>query len=275
MPSYGPRQATKPVSATPITADREWPVFVCLLGSFMLLKAGEPVLLPARGKVEMLLSELALGPRLGVGRDDLLAAVWPSAQFTSASHSFHTLLYSLHQQYSDVLAGHAPVVRIGGGYRLNVESGVGVDITAFETAADAGEVAHRKGDRALVTTAFARAARLYRGDLSAGEEVRHVLFRERLRMRYITLQATLADYQYSDGDYPAALARSLDLLQHDPCREDAHRLVIRCYVRLGERAQALRQFHVCRNILRSEFEAEPEQATIALYEQVRLNPAEV
>ena len=264
---------SEPPSVAPIGL--ESPVFIGLLGSFVLLKAGHPVVVRTGGKVESLLSELALGSHLGIDQGELLAAVWPTAETTSASHSFHTLLYSLHHQFADVLAGHAPIVRIGGRYRLNVERGVGVDINAFEAAADAGDAAHRRGDRTTVAVAFARAVVIYRGDLTVGEDVRHLLHRERLRMRYLTLQATLAEYLFADGDYRAALAKSLDLLLHDPCREDAHRLVIRCHVRLGERAQALRQFQVCRRILLGEFEAEPEPATIALYEQVRRNPAAI
>jgi DNA-binding SARP family transcriptional activator len=62
------------------------------------------------------------------------------------------------------------------------------------------------------------------------------------------------------------------MLASDPCREDAHRLVMRCYVRLGERAQALRQYQLCKQILRAEYDVAPEDATTALYDRVRLEP---
>ena len=79
----------------------------------------------------------------------------------------------------------------------------------------------------------------------------------------------------SRGDFATCLTYALQLLAHDPCREDAHRLVMRCHVRRGERAQALRHYHTIQAILRVEFEAEPEPATTSLYEQVRLDPAAV
>ena len=50
---------------------------------------------------------------------------------------------------------------------------------------------------------------------------------------------------------------------------------MRCCVRRGERAQALRQFRVCERILRSEFDAPPGGATLALFEQVRTAPEQV
>ncbi|NTU64270.1 MAG: alpha/beta hydrolase, partial [Chloroflexi bacterium] len=65
------------------------------------------------------------------------------------------------------------------------------------------------------------------------------------------------------------------LLTVDPCREDAHRLAMRCYARRGERAQALRQYQVCETVLRSEFDAVPEPATRQLFDQIRLSPASV
>jgi hypothetical protein len=65
------------------------------------------------------------------------------------------------------------------------------------------------------------------------------------------------------------------LLTHDPCREDGHRTAMRCHVRLGERAQALRQYMLCEAVLRTEFNAKPEPATTVLFDQVRLDPGSV
>ncbi|HET7380215.1 MAG TPA: bacterial transcriptional activator domain-containing protein, partial [Gaiellales bacterium] len=61
----------------------------------------------------------------------------------------------------------------------------------------------------------------------------------------------------------------------DPCREDGHRTAMRCYVRRGERAQALRQYQMCEVILREEFNATPEPATRALFDKVRLAPEDI
>ena len=248
-----------------------WPVYVGVLGTFTLLKRGCAVDLRAGGKSETLVTELAVQRARGVTRGQLLASLWPAAEPTLASHSLTTLLYDLHRRLGDVLDGQPPVVHRGSSYFLNVHAGIGVDIAAFEAAASAGDDARRAGDFIGAKHAYADASDLYRGDLCVGEDVRHVLDRERLRVRYLTLQAALAEIFFSEGEYRAALARSLDLLAHDPCREDAHRLAMRCYVRLGERAQAFRQYHLCATALRAEFDAEPEGATTGLLERVRRN----
>lgn len=249
-----------------------WPVFVGLLGSFILLKSGSMIDVRPGGKVESFLSVLALRNELGAPREEVLTAVWPNADPALAGHSLNALVSSLHRQFGDVLGGDGLVVRAAGRYRLNVGSRVGLDIAVFEAAAERGDAARRAGDVQAANKAYQHAAGFYRGDLCIGSDVRHVLDRERLFVRYLAIQAALADSLYAEGDYEGALARCQDLLGHDPCREDAHRLAIRCYMRIGERAQALRQYQLCRNILRSEFEAEPEAATTSLYHQVRLHP---
>jgi hypothetical protein len=50
---------------------------------------------------------------------------------------------------------------------------------------------------------------------------------------------------------------------------------MRCYVRLGERAQALHQYRLCEAMLRSEFQATPEPATTELFDRIRLAPEHV
>ena len=65
------------------------------------------------------------------------------------------------------------------------------------------------------------------------------------------------------------------MLAHDPCGEDAHRLVMPCHVRRGERAQALHHYGVYVDILRAAYATTPEPATVALFEQVRRDPGSV
>ena len=71
------------------------------------------------------------------------------------------------------------------------------------------------------------------------------------------------------------MSHSWHLLAQDPCREDAHRMMMRCYVRQGERAEALRHYHLCENVLRTEFDAAPEPAPMELFELIRLHPGNI
>ena len=113
---------------------------------------------------------------------------------------------------------------------------------------------------------------LYGGDLAFGSDIKHIVERERLRSRHLSVLAGLAENHFADGNFARALEGALQLLAQDPCREDAHRMAMRCFVRLGARAQALRQYRTCRAVLQMEFDAIPERLTEQLYEVVRVEP---
>jgi DNA-binding SARP family transcriptional activator len=248
-----------------------WPVLICLLGRFRILARGEPRPI-AGGKAEALLSTLALADCEGIPRDSLLLSIWPTGEPALAGQSLNSLVYSLHKRLGVDLDGAAPVLHVDGWYRLNLEAGVGVDTHCFDHQAAAGEWHARTGDPDASRVAYQRAVELYRGDLCVGTDVQALVERERLRASYLTLLARLADLHFAAGEYTACLDHALSLLAHDSCREDAHRLVMRCFVRRGERAQALHQYRVCESILKAEFSAAPEPATISLFDQVRIAP---
>ncbi len=248
------------------------PILICLLGGFRLLKHGALVRLRSGGKAEALLSSLALRHGYAAPRDLLLQVVWPQSEPPLAAQSLHTLVYSLHKELGDAIGGAPPVVHVDRSYRLNVDAGIGIDIVEFEKHVSAAEHSARAHEEQGSATAYATAVRLYTGDLLVDTDLHAVLERERLRSLYLTALARLADHHYEQGDCMNALGCALAILVDDPCREDAHRLAMRCYVWRGERAQALRQYQLCERILRREFDAIPEPATTSLFDQIRLDP---
>lgn len=64
------------------------------------------------------------------------------------------------------------------------------------------------------------------------------------------------------GEEGLALAR--DLLAADETREDTHRLLMELYARAGQRDRALKQYQICRDVLRREFDVPPSAETEAL-----------
>ena len=250
-------------------------VEICLLGAFRILARGGSLPLKPGGKSEQFLGALALGARHGVGRDELLELVWPAASEGLATQSLNTLVHDMNRRLAMLLDGASAILRRDGRYQLNTGAGVVVDVHAFDAAADAGDRFGREGDGVGAIRSYGRAVSLYAGDLVIAGDVRLVLERERLRARYLSVRSRLADHHFAAGTYASALLEALSLLGADPCREDAHRMAMRCYVRLGERAQALRQFRVCREVLRLEFDVEPEGATRDLYEAIRLDPGSI
>ena len=257
------------------TDPASWPVLICVLGNFRLLQGGQAVAIYNRGKSEALLGYLALHAGRRVPRDQILSVLWPDSEHTLARRSLNNLVYSLNKLLGDGVDCEKAVLHEEGYYRLNIAGGVGVDIECFDALIRAGDQHTAMGDAATAATCYGRALGLYRGDLCVEADVNAIVERERLRNAYLLLLSQLADYQYHTGEYGASLEYAWRLLAYDACREDAHRLVMRCFVRLGKRAVALHHYHVCVDILRTEFDAAPEAATTELFDQIRLAPDNV
>ncbi len=237
-----------------------------------MLKMGQPVVIPTGGKIASLLRILALRPGFSIHRDSILFSLWPHSAPESAGQSLNSLVYALHKLFSDALAGSGLVLHTGDVYRLNTEAGVGVDVTVFDALVDLGDQHIRGCNWTEAARMYHEALALYRGDLEGGTEVEFTVERERLRGRYLTILVRLSNLHYAEADYSKALERVLLLLSREPCREDAHRMAMRCFVKLGERAQALRQYRLCELFLLTEFNATPELATKDLFEQIRTHP---
>lgn len=252
-------------------------VWLCLLGGFRLVSGGQPLPVRSGGRTEALLAHLGLAGFRGVPREVLLHAIWPNSEPLLAAHALSGVLRGLRTLLSDALGGAEPVVPSAGHYRLNQEAGVAIDVAAFRELVAKGERLRRDDQPLAAAAAYELAVQLYRGDLSlAAGSAGHVVFeRERLRAAYGRVLIRLADDAFARQAFEVSLEHALALLAHDPCREDAHRLVMRCHVRLGERSQAMRHYQTAQEILRAELDAEPEEATTALFEQIRLNPGAV
>jgi DNA-binding SARP family transcriptional activator len=262
----------QPHHARSSTNEVPWRVTLCLLGNFRLLVDEELIPIHPGGKSEALLSLLALQSGRRMPRERLVQTLWPSSDLALGLHSLNTLVYNLHKLLGSALNGAAPVFHEDGYYRLNSEAGIGVDVTNFDRFVADGDQHRHAGDTVAALDAYTCAAALYRGDLCFAADTHTLMERERLRARYLALLAQLAEFHYQAGDYSGALEYLWRLLTRDPCREDAHRLVMRCYVRRGERAAALHHYQVCADVLRTEFDAAPEAATVALFTQIRLGP---
>jgi DNA-binding SARP family transcriptional activator len=207
-------------------------------------------------------------------RNELLEQLWPEQDPALAGQSLNSLVYQLHRRLRQKVAEISIITYDNGYYHLSAPENVSIDIDYFEDWQQRARQALRLGDVEQGLSYCEQALMLYRGDLCCDTNIASVqviLERERLRANFLDLLAYLADY-YLHQNPTQALTYIHRLLNQDPCREDAHRQAMRCYMRLGARAQALRQYQFCNQILASEFGAKPEPATEALFEQIRLTP---
>ncbi len=269
------RSADPSVSEPDANPNAALPVQVWLFGGLTVLKRGKPVTWRGGARTGALLLSLALEERRGVARERLLAQVWPETEASLAVQSLHSLVHSLHRMLGDAIDGAMPVVHAGEIYRLNLEAGITVDINAFEALARQGNQAWQTGQWPAASDCYRQAVTLYRGDLHACTDDSAVVERERFRNSYLVMLGRLSDMARRSNDYSSAIEYASLVLKHDAGREDAHRTLMSCYARLGQRVQAMRQYLLCERLLRETFDAVPEPATRALYDRLRLDPGAV
>ena len=118
-------------------------------------------------------------------------------------------------------------------------------------------------------SALQNALGLFTGDLLEGFYDDWALReRERVRTMYLDSLSRLMRYHHSRGDYDESVSAGQKILACDPLREEIHRELMRLYLHSGQRALAVRQFKVCRDVLAEELGIPPMEETQALYYQI-------
>ena len=92
-------------------------------------------------------------------------------------------------------------------------------------------------------------------------------------MSYIDALDRVSRIQLRMNRLDDCIATGLRMLAVDPCREDAHRLLMSCYARQGRTYQALRQYELCCRMLRATLDAGPADETAQLHHAIRQGSA--
>jgi DNA-binding SARP family transcriptional activator len=154
-----------------------------------------------------------------------------------------------------------------GYYRLCPTVRVETDIDEFDVSYEQGrrlEKAHRTEEAAAE---YEKAVELYRSDYLVEDlyEDWTMVERERLANAYVDMLGRLAVHYMEAGQYQEAIRACYRLLEKDRCHEESYRVLMRCYVSLGLRGRALRQYRLCEKILLQEYGTVPSSETRALY----------
>ncbi len=233
-------------------------VVLRLLGPVEVERDGRP-LSGFPSKALALLGYLALHP-LPVPRTRLAALLWEPLPQAQALGNLRRVLLQLAERLPEALDADAHAVRLRRG------PGIWLDVDRFEDLLKEGSPA-----------ALAEAVGLYRGDFLAGldleESPRFQVWlgaaRDRWRRRILEALDRLVQLHTDRGEEEQALAFARRSLELAPWREASHRQVMRLLAYLGRYNAALRQYRICRRILRQELDVEPAPETQALYRLIR------
>ncbi len=240
---------------------------VYLLGGFELHCNDEPLPPPATLKARSLLAYLVVHCDRACSREVLADLFWPDRPRDKALRSLSTALWHIRR----ILPPGDYILADTQAVRFNWESEYWLDVEEFESRMQ--DAARKDRTDASCLLLLASCIQLYRGDFLEGFYDDWCL-EERYRLEALYLEALewlVAAHEALDQPEEALHYVGL-LLARDPFREDVHRTAIRLHVRLGNRAEAVRQVHWCRAVLQTELGIEPEAETVALCDEL-LGPA--
>jgi len=228
-------------------------------GGLRITRDGSPVAPFPTRKVEALLVYVACQGR-PCARETLADLLWDDRPQAQAQANLRAALSRLNR--------HLPGAASIGRSTISVAAGsVWLDVAALEAGLAGEQRAPNQTEQALA---------LYAGEFLAGYALREcrgfddwlLLERERLRNLVLDELVALAQQQLSQQHYPDGLKLARRLVALDPLREEAHRLLMTLLAVTGERAAALAQFEVCRQLLSAELASAPSAETIRLRLQI-------
>ena len=205
-----------------------------------------------------------------IPREVLMDTFWQDADPESARNNLNVSLHSLRSALREIT--ETPIVIFEkGNYLLNPDLRIWIDVDEFEDQLHAGRQLESSGDLANAVRKYEVAASLYQGDFLEDDPYEEwpVLTREHLRVSYMETLDRLSRIYFDMGQYSAVVGLCQKMLERDNCREDAHRLLMRCFSRQGQQHLALRQYQSCVDALREELDVAPEPTTVQLAERIR------
>jgi DNA-binding SARP family transcriptional activator len=265
------RQALEEVSHTAETRSRIESVTpaapqlrLFALGPLRVLKDEQIVTTWPFAKVKELLFYLITQPprsKAQLGLD-----LWPDASAAQLRNSLSTTLYQLRR----VLGQPDWIIFADEVYRFNRVRTVWFDVDLFEAQLTQAARRHTSAPEEAIGLLQA-ALNLYQGDfvedLLEGEWF--LLRREELRREYLDALLLLGQLLFARADYAHAAETYRRAIDKDEVLEQAHRELMRCYARSGERGHALRHYQTLTRILRDELGSPPAAESVELYERLK------
>lgn len=230
-----------------------------LLGRFDLRIDGVELPPMGSGRVEAVLAHLLLHREAPQPRQRVAARLWPNSPEAQARTNLRHVLHTIRNRLPNAeryleITSRTVRWRPDAPYRL--------DVAEFERLLDHDDSAGGPERRQAVGAAVAT----YTGDLMEDCPDDWLLAeRERLRRRYLDALAEAAGLYEASGELAEAISYAERLLRVDPLREQAYRQLMRLHDARGDRAQALRTYHVCCSVLERELGVEPSTESRATY----------
>ncbi len=238
---------------------------LALLGPFQAELDGRPAGRVSSAHLRALLAYLAVERRREHTREALASLLWPERPDREALSALRHALANLRAALGDGRAPSPILLITRTSVQLNPAGDLWLDVAEFEQLAGQD------------LTGVTEAAKLYRGPFLEGLSVADspafeewMLFKgEEYQDCVLSVLDQLTSLHMARGETAEAARWARRQLELDPYREEAHRRLMAALALGGERSRALAHYEACRRLLVQELGGEPDDATQALYAQIR------
>ncbi len=205
-----------------------------------------------------------------VEKDVLIDIFWRDEDLETIEKNFHPTISHIRKALNSRQAFKQKfIVFRDGAYSLNPELVYSIDTEEFENAVAEAEKAKRGDNREVFRENLETAHALYRGEYMAGiyedwaEERRHYYSEQ-----FSRVLNGLAKLAFAEKKWSNALKFAGEILQIDPFREDAHRLIMKTYAAQGKQAKVKEQFETLQDYLKKELGVTPAPETRRVFQEL-------
>lgn len=271
---YNPESTLQNQSGTlPPEGDhtREADLYVGFLGSFCLKRHGVSLNNPGGARQRSLLAYLLYYSKISIPRDRLLQQFWPDHDPDCARNNLNVAICSL-RRYLGAHIDQETICYRNDSFLINPRLRIVSDLDEFICRYQEGNLAERRGKDQ-------EAAQCYSLAIDKGchflEEFQQESWTIRPREEFLekTLHALgfIGMHRQQHKEYESAIETFRQMLAIDTCLESAHRGIMACYLALGKKEKAVRQYLECERMLREELDMRPSAETQVLYHTAKGN----
>ncbi len=204
-----------------------------------------------------------------LSRDEIADELWSERPPSAWEPALRAVISKIRKALVGVGLDRDSLTGEFGVYQLHLPPGSWVDLEAAADSLHRAETAARSG-RFEDACGWALAARAIAArPLLPGAEGRWVA-RRRARHRDLYLRSldVLAHVWIDRGEPALAVGDAEEALRYEPFREPMYRALMRAHMAAGNRAEALRAYQRCRDLLADDLGTDPSAETEALYLEI-------
>lgn len=243
----------------------EWPfpIKIYTLGRFEIVMDGEPLHFTGKEQkkpLELIKALIARGGR-EVPVERMTDALWPEADGDLAYKSFETTLGRLRK-----LLGRDDAILVRSRCLTINRKRLWVDCSALEQLFDA--IQESAFDQSALLCK--RALDLFKGTFLPADRgmVWTAACREKFSSRFLRIILLSGRHHERAEEWEQAADHYSRGIETDPLAEEFHRRLMICQRNLGNHSDAVKTYHRCRTLLRSELGIEPSPETTSVYSAI-------